>query len=430
MKKIILKAIYYFLAYCTRIYLWRTKPLVIWVTGSVGKTSCRTIIAQVLQQIQKEKVVYSSPKNFNSELGLIFSIFGIEKYEPSVKNITILSLKILKNSLFWKKKYNILIAEYGIDAPGDMDFLLHVMKPHIWIITKLDSVHSDNFPGGVEQLWQDKFKLLLASKNGTYFNFWDNFSKQHENFLTNNSYIFHKNMKNVKLSHEGNQLQQSFVYEKKSISINLIWDESVEYTKLSLDIAQKIGIKLWEKNYDFKFIEQEWRFSLFERNGNILIDSSYNAGPESMKQVILNTQKFRREVYPNYKLIYVLWDMREIGDVKKQAHMNLWELLTDAYGVYTIWPEMYQYLIPKLREDNFPGMIHSSLSAREIWKKLKKYLSDHWGENFIVLFKWSQNTIFTEEALALQLTPTQRKSIPRQTKDWNKKKDVFFEELI
>jgi hypothetical protein len=124
MKQKLLKILYRFLAFCSRIYLWRTNPLVIGVTGSVGKTNCRQVICDVLTQVQREKTVYTSPKNYNSELGLIFSIFSIEEYSPSVKNLLKISWKIFKKSLLQKKQYDILVAEYGIDSPLDMDFLI------------------------------------------------------------------------------------------------------------------------------------------------------------------------------------------------------------------------------------------------------------------------------------------------------------------
>jgi hypothetical protein len=124
MKQQLLKILYRFLAFCSRIYLWRTNPLVIGVTGSVGKTNCRQVICDVLTQVQREKIVYTSPKNYNSELGLIFSIFSIEEYSPSVKNLLKISWEIFKKSLLQKKQYDILVAEYGIDSPLDMDFLI------------------------------------------------------------------------------------------------------------------------------------------------------------------------------------------------------------------------------------------------------------------------------------------------------------------
>lgn len=138
MKKTIYKILLKILRFFTKIYLWRTDPYVIGITGSVGKTSCRTLIHDVLNQIQdtgdtsSQKLrIYTSPKNYNSELGLIFSIFQIEDYIPSIKNLLTILFQIMRKSIFSAKKYDILLAEYGIDQPGDMDFLLSVMKPDI-----------------------------------------------------------------------------------------------------------------------------------------------------------------------------------------------------------------------------------------------------------------------------------------------------------
>jgi hypothetical protein len=45
-------------------------------------------------------------------------------------------------------------------------------------------VHSDNFRRGIRELWEDKFKLLLASKRQSYFNAQDDFSHEHEHLLS------------------------------------------------------------------------------------------------------------------------------------------------------------------------------------------------------------------------------------------------------
>gem|GEM_PF-2742210 len=62
----------------------RPRPFIIGITGSVGKTSGRTILTTVLQKYFPEKKIYTSPKNFNGELGLSLSILGIDSYTPSV----------------------------------------------------------------------------------------------------------------------------------------------------------------------------------------------------------------------------------------------------------------------------------------------------------------------------------------------------------
>jgi UDP-N-acetylmuramyl pentapeptide synthase len=152
------------------------------------------IVAEVLREIQKNtpnpKIIYTSPKNYNSELGLVFSVFQIEDYNPSTKNLLKLSLKIFFKALFGEKNTDILVAEYGIDSPKDMEHLLTVAVPHISVLTKLDSVHSANFPLGVEEYWQEKWKLLLATQKKVYLNLGDEFSKNRSKLLKNYSEIF------------------------------------------------------------------------------------------------------------------------------------------------------------------------------------------------------------------------------------------------
>ncbi|MCD5375243.1 hypothetical protein LR010_02185 [Candidatus Gracilibacteria bacterium] len=429
MKQKLLKILYKFLAFCSRIYLVRTKPIVIGVTGSVGKTSCRLVVSQVLEQVQNEKIIYTSPKNYNSELGLVFSIFKIEEYNPSFKNLLRVSWLIFKKSLLQKKQYDILIAEYGIDSPRDMDFLLSIMKPYIGVLTKLDSVHSENFDRGITELWEDKFKLLLASKNKVYFNAGDSFALENSSLLSCSYEKIFASTPKADLKHGDKGIFQKFLYKKKSISVNLLGEENIEYTVLALKIAGEIGFKIERENYDFHFNLQPGRFSIFERNENIFIDSSYNASPESMKKVIENTKLIQQKIYQNHKIIYVLGDMREIGEERFSAHESLAQLIQDGESVILIGPDMYKYLLPKLKEGIFTGDIHSTLSAREGGIHLKKYLKDNSECAYIVLFKGSQNTIFTEEALAVQLLAAQRKNLPRQTEDWMKKKDEFFKSL-
>lgn len=89
MKHRILQRYYTILAGYARKYLRKHTPLVIGINGSVGKTSCRMIIAQTLQQYLPHKRIYTSSKNFNGELGLSLSIFCIESFTPSIRTFLI-----------------------------------------------------------------------------------------------------------------------------------------------------------------------------------------------------------------------------------------------------------------------------------------------------------------------------------------------------
>jgi UDP-N-acetylmuramoyl-tripeptide--D-alanyl-D-alanine ligase len=145
MKQKLLNIIYRFLKICAQRYIKKHKPKVIGITGSVGKTSGRMIITQVLKQVQKSQRVSTSPKNFNSELGVIFSIFEITEYTPNIKSLVKNILMVLHKLFFSKKPYDILVLEYGIDAPGDMKYLTSIVTPDYGIFTKLDFVHAEYF---------------------------------------------------------------------------------------------------------------------------------------------------------------------------------------------------------------------------------------------------------------------------------------------
>jgi hypothetical protein len=79
-----------------------------------------------------------------------------------------------------------------------------------------------------------------------------------------------------------------------------------------------------------------------------------------------------------------------------------------------------------LQKENYEEVLVHSLSAVEIGKKLKKHINNS-TEKYIILFKGSQNTIFTEEALKkVLLDEDDSKMLVRQEKDWLQKKELFF----
>lgn len=84
MKQYLLQQYYTFLGLLARKYIAKHKPFVIGINGSVGKTSCRMIVHQTLQKFLPTYTSYTSPKNFNGELGMPLSIFKIESWEPNL----------------------------------------------------------------------------------------------------------------------------------------------------------------------------------------------------------------------------------------------------------------------------------------------------------------------------------------------------------
>src|SRR3989338_901513 len=70
------KMIVFLLTLEARAVLWRFRPRIIAVTGSVGKTATKDAIAAVLTGPVS---VRKSPKSFNSEFGVPLTILGIDE---------------------------------------------------------------------------------------------------------------------------------------------------------------------------------------------------------------------------------------------------------------------------------------------------------------------------------------------------------------
>jgi UDP-N-acetylmuramoyl-tripeptide--D-alanyl-D-alanine ligase len=418
MKELILKIIYKYLALLSRIYVSRTKPFVVWITGSVWKTSCRMIITQVMQKYLKWQKIYTSPKNFNSELGLVFSIFQVEEYKASIKNLLILTLNITKQALFWEKKYDVLVLEYWVDHPGDMDFLLSVVKPDLAIFTKLDYIHAANFPGGINQIWEEKFKLIAAAKKKVYLNYLDKFLQSKFDWLKwEKDYFWNLNY-SLNYIKEWDNIYSSLDFGVQKIKTNSLWDENMIYIELAYRILADIFDIQFEDEEYIELTNQPGRFSIFKWiNDSVLIDSTYNAWPESMKKMIQNTIKLRDKVYSDYKIWFVIWDMRELWEVSLDEHKKLFEELSSADLLLSIW-EQTKWAFPK----NIKNFTYS----RDAGIYLKEFLENS-TDKYLILFKWSQNTIFSEEALKQVLgNKDDREKLVRQDFVWIEKKRDYM----
>jgi len=413
MRKIILKIIYYVLAKYARHFIQETKPYVIWVTWNVGKTSCRMILYKVLEKHIINKKIYTSPKNYNSELWFIFSIFGIEEFIPWIIGLFKICIKIRKLSIKSRKIYDIIILEYGIDHPWDMDFLVSIVKPDISIFTKLWSIHIENF-WTIEDIGNEKFKLIFATKDKTYLNYEDDFSRIKYDEVIINKQFFNNSWFDFVYLLKWKKIYSKLSFDWIDIKTNILWCENFSYIQLSYLILKDFW--LWiDINKEFLELKnQPWRFTVFNWiKQSILIDSTYNAWPESMKMMIENTHILRKSLFPDYKLWFVIWDMRELWKYSKELHENLYQKLKDYDLLITVWLETRKY---------FPKEIKNYLSSRQAWIYLKSELLNS-NEKYIILFKWSQNTIFVEEALKqVLINKNDYRKLVRQDDIWMSRK--------
>ena len=140
-----------------RLILKKYRPLIIGITGSLGKTSAKEAIGAVLKN--KESVVMSH-KNYNNEIGLPLTIIGAESAGRSFAGWMKIFFKAAGLILFKDEKYpRVLILEMGVDRPGDMAYLTAIAPPNIGIVTAVSYSHLEYF-GSIINIKKEKQVLI------------------------------------------------------------------------------------------------------------------------------------------------------------------------------------------------------------------------------------------------------------------------------
>ena len=155
------KLLQYYLYWLSRIILWRHKPTIVGITGSVGKTSARDAVYAVLSA---QFAVWrgAGEKNYNNEIGVPLIILGARHHRKNILGWMGVFLRCLR--LVFSNAYpGILILEMGVDRPGDMEYLTKLAPPAISIITGFGSipVHVEFF-SGPEEVMAEKSKISNA----------------------------------------------------------------------------------------------------------------------------------------------------------------------------------------------------------------------------------------------------------------------------
>jgi UDP-N-acetylmuramoyl-tripeptide--D-alanyl-D-alanine ligase len=116
--------------------LWAEGCKVIAITGSTGKTSTKDILTAMLSP-HFEGSVRSSPRNFNTEIGLPLAVLGTEAGT------------------------RVLVLEMAMRGPGQITQLCRIAPPEIGVITNIGPVHLELL-GTIEAVAEAKAELIAA----------------------------------------------------------------------------------------------------------------------------------------------------------------------------------------------------------------------------------------------------------------------------
>lgn len=420
-----------YLAWCARRIIAWHKPLIIGITGSVGKSSTKEAVYWVVKNRYR---VRKSQSNLNNQIGLPLTI--ISETEP--KGSIILWLKVLLTSLklsfFRSRKYpRVLVLEMAVDRPKDMDYLLSIVSPKIGIVSNVGITHLQYFRDK-KQILKEKTKLLtqLPATGLAIINY-DNqelraFAKKFQKAILSYGFRAGADVRatDLKIGYspglgEGVSLAQgvSFRVHYKTIYLpvelpNIISKAMVYPILAATAVGLHLGMNLVEiaKNLkDFRTLPGRMQL-LRGKRGNLIIDDSYNSAPDSVKAAleIMALVKSRKKTA-------ILGDMLELGDQETPAHKELAKLVFPVAGKVILVGKRTAITYKELRKLGFPKnkIFHFQLVSR-----LTKRLSRLVGKGEVVLVKGSQG-LRMEKAVEALVSRKNRKYLTRQDKYWRRK---------
>ncbi len=279
---------------------------VIGLTGSVGKTTTKEMVACVMEQSGE---TLKTEGNFNNEIGVPKTLFRLSE---TTKNAVI---------------------EMGMDGFGQISVLAKCVKPDCAIITNIGVSHIENL-GSREGILQAKLEMLDGLKKGsslflngdndmlsTVKN--DDYNIVFFGIENKNCHILAEDIKEIGLSTEFVAAKGDI---KQKITIPTVGIHNVYDALSAFAVGLEYGISPENiakglMNYAPSGMRQKIR----EVNGITVIEDCYNASPDSQKAGLNSLCKIA-----NGRKIAVLGDMLELGTYSETAHRTVGEYAAEC----------------------------------------------------------------------------------------------------
>ncbi len=400
-------------------------PFIVAVTGSVGKTSTKLAIAQVLTA--KYRVLVQRG-NLNAEIGLEMMILNL----PIPASLTN-PWPWLK--IFWQSEqliraknyaYDAWVVELGVDHPGEMKKYLSFLRPDIGVVTAIAPAHLDNFKT-IEAIQTEKLGLAHRAKQVLLNGDDARLAKQRDSFGAKPVYFYglkHGEFKLApqKLSQDGYTARLAIKQAEQEVKLGLVAEHSLYALAAGAGVGAMAGVGIGQIKQQLEQITPvEGRMNpLPGLRGSLILDDSYNSSPEAALAALRTLQ----ELPGRGRRIAILGSMNELGDYTPKAHQEVGSACGDLDLLVTIGDVAETHLVPAARK---AGLKEEQIKS--FWSPFEagKFMAGQVKAGDVVLAKGSQNGVFAEEAVALILAdPTDRTKLVRQTEAWMKRKQRQF----
>lgn len=300
------------LARCKR-EQWSDKH-VIAITGSVGKTTTKEMVARVCAMRYR---TYATTGNYNNFLGLSHTVLNT----PDDAEVVVLEL--------------------GISAVSEMDRLVEIAQPTMALVTCIEACHLDGL-GSELVIAQEKSKIysLLSAEGVAWINnqsaYTDVFLRAsvqaQQKFCFSEGYLLHD--RNILLDEDACATFSGVIGgQALQCQLHVPGVYQVQNAYMAARIGHYLGIehaalaKALSAYHGYRGRMQIHRAN----NSAVIIDDSYNASPQSVREAIRALASMRAG-----RKCMVFADMSELSDQTEKWHQQVGEW-ANSYGVDCLW---------------------------------------------------------------------------------------------
>ena len=296
------------------------KGEVIAITGSVGKTTTKDMVASILSEKYK---VLKTEGNYNNHIGL--------------------PLTILNYTL-----EDVMVVEMGMSHEGELSLLSRIAKPTLSIITNVGTAHIGNL-GSRENILKAKLEILDGMDNKKLIINNDN-DMLHEYYVKNSDNVITVGINSSSMYRAVNVRDNCLFFDIDGYLENVKNVYMNEAYIINLLVGYAVGSLLGLTNEEYlngvkKVTLSSKRLEMvMNKYGYNIINDSYNANYDSMKVGL----EYLHNINYSGRKIAVLADMLELGEYSKKIHEDVgMEVVKNKIDVLVTVGEYARYINDK-----------------------------------------------------------------------------------
>lgn len=344
---------------------------VIQVTGSVGKTSTRDIIANV---IRTKYETLQTEGNLNNHIGLPTIILKLKDHEA-------------------------LVVESGMNHLGEISYLGKITKPTIAVITNVGTAHI-GLLGSRENILKAKLEILenlkpegtiVINNDNDMLNKWAKEDKVYKKYTFGIDEKSDVMAYNIKIGNNSSTYNVKINNEEYTVNVPISGKHFVYNSLCAIAVGNLLGIS--PENI-IKGIETfsltKNRMEVVKIKDNVtVINDAYNASYDSMKPAL----EYLSELPANRK-IAVLGDMFELGEFSEEIHRKVGiEVVTHKIDILVTVGKLAKYIA---EEAKYLRMPEENIISLETTEEASEYLNKILQKDDAVLLKAAHGMHFSE----------------------------------